>query len=332
MAKKRRSYPANGKMNTVQKKNAAVKKQHEQMATRRKLIITAGIVLILIGLLWAILPHPPAGAADWRVNDNGIIFYPADRGTPVFDSVIANFTSDNSFELINYTGRDARIKGLMRIPNHSGRVPGVLVLPGAGISKEREQALAADLADMGYASLVIDQRNLGQVDFQADARLFEAGMEPTEHKMVFDALRAVDVMRTYSEIDPDKIAIIGISNGGRFAIIAAAIDPSIKGVVGISTSGYDTESFINENAGQIPENYIRFLRSIDPDSYMDLLPPRKLVLIHMENDTLIPVAEAQKTYEYAYDPKIFYPLEGKGHGYNAAMKEHLQFELDQIFH
>jgi cephalosporin-C deacetylase-like acetyl esterase len=228
---------------------------------------------------------------------------------------------------INYSSRDAVISALLRIPNSSHPVPGILILPGATVSKEGEQELSAELADMGYASMVIDQRNLGGVDFQLDGNLFQAGQEPTQHKMVFDALKAVDVMRQYPAVDPDNIAIIGISNGGRFAIIAAAIDPSISGVVGISTSGYDVESFIANDSGQVTENQTRFLRSIDPDTYLSRLPPRQLVMMHMINDSTIPIDLAQVTYDKAGEPKVFYPVEGSGHGYNAAMRDVLEAEL-----
>jgi dienelactone hydrolase len=296
-----------------------------------KIFIAAGSTLILIGLIWAFIDYPSMEAGDWNVDDYGIMSYPKERGIPVYDSMILNSTQGYTLESINYSSRDTSVKSLLRIPAGTYPVPGVLILPGATVTKEDEQGLAADLADMGYAAMVIDQRNFGGVNFQFDQQLFEEGKEPVEHKMVFDALRAVDVMKQYPQIDPDNIALIGISNGGRFAVIAAAIDPSIKGVIGISTSGYDAESFINNNSGQMTENQIRFMRSIDPDSYLDRLPPRKLVMIHMTNDTIIPMDLARTTYDKADDPKSFYPVDGTGHGYNAGMKSYLENELDMIF-
>ena len=67
------------------------------------------------------------------------------------------------------------------------------------------------------------------------------GLEPVEYSMVYDALKAADVLAVQPEIDPKKLAILGESNGGRFAVLACALDPSLKGVIGISTSGYGTE-------------------------------------------------------------------------------------------
>jgi len=326
MAKKRKSKPEPG-----QSKKEARRQQAEanKKAAKAKILIALGSAVILIALLWAIFDNN-ATLQEWDVDEDGIMSYPTDRGIPEYDSMIVE---DSGYYLdhINYSSRDAVISALLRIPNSSHPVPGILILPGASVSKEGKQGLSAELADMGYASMVIDQRNLGGVDFQLDGRLFQAGLETTQHKMVFDALKAVDVMRQYPAVDPDNIAIIGISNGGRFAIIAAAIDPSISGVVGISTSGYDVESFIANDSSQVTENQTRFLRSIDPDTYLDRLPPRKLVMVHMLNDSIIPLELAQVTYVKAGEPKVFYPVEGSSHGYNAAMRDVLEAELGLMF-
>jgi fermentation-respiration switch protein FrsA (DUF1100 family) len=165
------------------------------------------------------------------------------------------------------------------------------------------------------------------VDFKYDYSLFQDGMEPVEHKMVFDALRSVDVLRQDSRIDPKRIAIIGESNGGRFAIIATALDPGIKGVIGISTSGYDTESQL---AGINDETLIRFYRSIDPDTYLGFLPPRKLVMLHSDNDNIIPIALAKKTFEKAKEPKQFYEVTTGTHGFSEGMREPLENETRQM--
>lgn len=328
MAKKRKiSTKTAQPEKKVPKKSKATKPRINPM-----IFIVIGTVIILAALILNVNPPDHSDEVnDWHVDNNGIMSYPTDRGIPIFESTIINDTPEYSLESITFSSRDDKIAALLRIPKSSAPVPGVLILPGATVPKEGEQGLSTELAGMGYASMVIDQRNMGGVNLQLDSQMFEAGEEPIEHKMVFDALKAVDVMRQKSGIDKDNIAIIGISNGGRFGIIATAIDPGIKGVVGISTGGYDMEAYINQNAGQITMNRTRFLRSIDPDSYLDKIPPRKLVMIHMQNDSIIGIDLAQATMNKAQEPKVFYPVEGSGHGYSKAMRSVLETELDQIF-
>ena len=286
------------------------------------LIVTA---LILAAIIYFLIP---GGSDNWTVNKEGILSYPENRGKVDIKELKTESGPDYTLETISFPSKDYTVEGLLRIPAAGEKVPGIVILPGATVPKEGTQTLAGIFSSMGYASLGIEQRNRGGVDFRYDYELWNDGKEPIEHKMVFDTLRAVDVLRQEPLIDPDRIAIVGESNGGRFAIIAAAIDPKISGVIGISTSGYDTESQINEIKD---DNIIRFYRSIDPETYLNSIPPRKFVMLHSINDTIIPIQLAQNTFMKAKEPKQFYSVTTGTHGYSEGMKEPLENELKLMF-
>lgn len=265
---------------------------------------------------------------EWRVSKDGILSYPENRGWVEVKILKTEYGDNYTLETISFLSKDYTVEALLRIPISDKKVPAVVILPGATVSKQGTQGLAEILSSMGYASLGIEQRNLGIVDFKYDYALFKEGKEPIEHKMVFDALRAVDVLRQDHRIDAKRIAIIGESNGGRFAIIAAALDPSIVGVIGISTSGYNTEA-LTKNIKD--KELIRFYRSIDPDTYLDFIPPRRLVMMHSVNDTIIPISLANKTFEKAKHPKQFYAIKTGTHGFSEGMKHPLENELRLMF-
>ncbi len=214
-------------------------------------------------------------------------------------------------------------------PANPSGVPGIVLLPGAGVSKEKEQGLAAELSKLGYATLTLDQRNLGAINPEGDLTLFKAGLEPLEYKMVYDALKAVDVLSAQPEIDPEKLAIVGESNGGRFAIIACALEPSLRGVVGISTAGYGTGE-IDPSQVKDPDVY-HFYRSIDPETYLSEIPPSRFVLLHSFNDTVIPHEMALGTFSLGGEPKAMYNVSDATHGYTASMRPSLEEELAIIF-
>lgn len=276
---------------------------------------------LLLALIYFLIPQ---GSDTWSVNDNGILSYPQNRGK--VDVKVLNTESgpDYILKTISFPSKDYTVEGLLRIPVEGKKIPAVVILPGATVPMEGTQTLADIFSRMGYASIGIEQRNRGGVDMRYDYDLWKNGLEPVEHKMVFDVLQAVDVLKQEPSIDPKKIAIVGESNGGRFAIIAAAIDPGISGVIGISTSGYDTESQITDIRD---ESIIRFYRSIDPETYLKSIPPRKFVMIHSINDTIIPIQLAEKTFEKAKEPKQFYRVTTGTHGYSEGMKEPLENEL-----
>jgi hypothetical protein len=152
----------------------------------------------------------------------------------------------SSLQEFRFISRGAEVAALLREPSaqRPEGFPGVVLLPGATVTKEQEQGLAELLSGLGYATIALDQRNRGGVDVGGDLEMFLNGQEPTGPKMVHDALAAAEVLRMQPEIDPARIVYLGESNGGRFAIIASALDRRSRGVVAISTSGYGVEEEI----------------------------------------------------------------------------------------
>lgn len=288
--------------------------------------------------------QPPEGPV-WSVTDQGVLNY---RLTLSSYNISPGKADGNSTLFsISFESRGAIIDALLRIPGHErpengtgaasseepeGRVPGIVLLPGATVSKEREQRLASHLAELGYASITLDQRNLGGIDPKADLQIFLSGKEPVEHMMVHDALTAASILRGLSEIDPERIIYAGESNGGRFAIIAAALDRECRGVIAISTCGYGTDMMIAAAGagGAVDEERVRFFRSIDPDSYLKLLPPRPLVMIHSENDTVIPYALGRQSFRQGIEPKRMHSVGCARHGYCPEMDRALLEELSNM--
>ena len=290
-----------------------------------KIVITMIGLLLLLVFVYFLIPH---GSDQWSVNKDGVLSYHENRGKVDIKVLKTESGNGDTLETISFPSKDYVVEGLLRIPSSMKKVPAVVILPGATVNKEGTQGLAKIFANKGYASLGIEQRNLGGVDTRYDYSLFKDDKEPVEHKMVFDALRAVDVLRQDTRVDANKIVTIGESNGGRFAIIAAALDPDIKGVIGISTSGYDTESqIINVR----DETVIRFYRSIDPETYLDKIPPRKLVMLHSVNDSIIPIDLAENTFKKAEEPKQFYRIMTGNHGFSEDMRVPLEKELELMF-
>jgi len=302
-------------------KNNRTQKTAKKPAGRSKVITAVLVIIFLLAIAYLLIPQD---SDKWIVNSEGILSYPENRGKVDVSVLKTESGSNYTLETITFQSKDYTVEGLLRVPPSEKKVPAVVLLPGATVPKEGTQGLAQILSGMGYASLGIEQRNRGGVDFQYDFTLFMDNKEPVEHKMVFDALRSVDVLRQDARIDPERIAVVGESNGGRFAIIAAAIDPDIKGVIGISTSGYDTQAQL---AGLRDETARRFYRSIDPETYLKFMPPRKFVMMHSVNDSIIALEYAQNTFKKASEPKMFYQIETGGHGFSDGMRTQFENEL-----
>jgi dienelactone hydrolase len=281
-----------------------------------------------------------SSGSDWRVTDEGLLQYSV--SAQKYQQEFIEEANNSTLYAISFASRGEQMESLLRIPwtnisNSSGliegnnglRIPGIVLLPGATVTKEREQGLAKYLSSLGFASITLDQRNLGGTDQQGDWQMFLKGDEPTEHKMVYDALAAAEILRAQPNIDPSRIIYAGESNGGRFAIIACALDDKAKGVLAISTCGYGTEDAVSSGRLTDPE-MIKFLRSVDPETYLAKIAPRPFVMIHSQNDTVIPFDYAEDTFARAFNPKSFHAVGCTKHGYCTEMNAYIEEELKKM--
>ncbi|MBN1763191.1 MAG: acetylxylan esterase [Methanomicrobia archaeon] len=298
------------------------------MTDSRMVIRVLAIGCIIAALAGVILLSDTG--QNWCVTPEGLLEY--SLSTPDYELEELETADNYTLYEVRFTSRETEIEGLLRMPvaqsQQQVEVPSVVLLPGATVTKESEQGLATYLCSLGYASIALDQRNLGVIDIPGDLQVFMNGEEPTEHKMVYDALAAAAILRNQPGIDPNRVVYAGESNGARFAIIACALDPEARGVVAISTCGYGIDAAIASGRLTDPE-MMRFYQSIDPETYLGEIPPRKFVMLHSINDTIIDYESAEQTFSKASEPKELHTVTCTTHGYCAAeMAEALKAELE----
>jgi len=301
---------------------------------KKKLVIAAIVIIAIIIAAAAALTVLPKAKA-YAVSEDGVLSY-GPRPAANFTITPYNETQYATIYKIAYWSRDRTMYGLLSLPKNATQpYTAFILLPANSIPKESEQSwLGNDLNMRGYAAFSIDQRGVGQasdafVDTDADYGKFVSGGEPEEYKMYYDALAAFDVLswrprfsseytnsapelsdelEAITKIDRSAIYMAGESMGGRIAIIAAAMEPRIAGVIGVSTGGYGVLSH-QEYSMQL------FIRSIDPDNYVASISPRKVLLLHSLYDQTISSLTSNRTYDHALEPKKLILDEGSDHGY-----------------
>jgi dienelactone hydrolase len=297
--------------------------------------LLVGLLVVVAVTAFVGLQSLSGNKQDWRVTSDGLLDY--SLSLPEYQLKHIETSNDSTLYEVKFTSRDTQIAGLLRMPpikqedkeKQGNGIPGIVLLPGATVTKEREQGVAKYLCSLGFAIITLDQRNLGATDMQGDLQMFLKGIEPTEHKVVHDALAAAEILRNQPKIDPNRILYVGESNGGRFAVIACALDPKACSVIAISTSGYGIDAAIA--SGMLKDqDTIRFYKSIDPETYLSKIPPRKLVMFHSINDPVIPYEYANSTYEKALPPKDFYTVKCHMHGHCTDMDASLEKELTNM--
>ncbi len=96
-----------------------------------------------------------------------------------------------------------------------------------GLGGKPNLRYAKELAERGYVTIAPDYPNFGE--YQVDP--YALGYASTSMKGIVNHMRAVDVLTTLAEVDPDRIGVIGHSLGGHNAIFVGLFDDRIKAVV-----------------------------------------------------------------------------------------------------
>ena len=222
---------------------------------------------------------------------------------------------------------DGDVYALLAAPPHPKAA--FVHAPGAGNKKEGHKDRAIAYATQGYAYLVLDIRGNGgetpgyPMDIERDFTLFERGGMPEFYDNAGDMINARQYLSSRYNV---PVYLSGESNGGRYAALAAALDPASAGFIGISTSGF-------ERAGDNP-NYTAdariFLLSIDPDLYVGMIAPRPVFIFHAPNDPIIPIADGKELYDQALEPKQFFTFNGT-HGVNGEVDQMIFRLYAQIY-
>jgi fermentation-respiration switch protein FrsA (DUF1100 family) len=104
----------------------------------------------------------------------------------------------------------------------AGPVPAVVIIGPETYQKEQAPAqYAPRFAQLGYAALIFDPRYRGESG--GEPRCYESPLAKIE-----DLAAAFDFLSELPDVDPDRLALVGICFGGSYAIRAAADDPRVR--------------------------------------------------------------------------------------------------------
>ncbi len=183
--------------------------------------------------------------------------------------------------------------------------PGMLILHGAGSTKENHGDFGRLCAAAGWAALSYDQRGHGESEDVMGAQALT------------DVGRMARFLGSREGVDAGRICVRGSSMGGFMAIHAAATSDAIVGAIAIcpawedhlrrSLGSGEAEFRVDEAA------FAAWLGELDLPDAAELMRNKPLILLHADGDERIPSDLSVKLHARKADPRKLVIVPGGHH-------------------
>jgi len=281
------------------------------------------LALALLVVLAGCIEERKSPWGDYAVNESGWL----SLDCPVCTAEETSYSREEGFTFtrVVFHTSEGDVYAFAALPD--APVAGFVLAPGAGVKKEGHRDRAVAFARSNYAFMVLDMRGNGgetggyPLDLARDYQRYLDHEWPEYYLSICDIRCAGTYLREKARV---PVYAMGESNGGRYAAIAAALDPAFAGFIGVSTSGFRRAG--DSYAGDAR----RFLLSVDPEACAGGMAPRTSWVLHSPGDPVIPFADGQAFYRALPEPKSFFPFNGT-HGLNEEADARILGECAQIY-
>ena len=216
------------------------------------------------------------------------------------------------YEGPSWQGRPTRVFAWYGIPAHKAgeKVPGLVLVHGGGGTAFAEWVRL--WTQRGYAAIAMD--TCGSVPGGEHGKRprhewsgppgwggFDQIDRPVQdqwpYQAVADVILAHSLLRSFPEVDANRIGITGISWGGYLTCIAAGIDPRFRFAVPVYGCGFlgEDSTWLPNFKQMGPEKTAGWLNLWDPSRY---LPQARMPFLWVDgtNDFAYPLNSVQKSY------------------------------------
>lgn len=236
-----------------------------------------------------------------------------------YDKVIE--LNDYPIERVEIPFEGISFPGLLHLPAGDGPFPTVIFVPGMDMTKEEYPWPERNIFnERGMAVLSIDgpgqgECNLRKIRVTADNQ-GEAGKS------------AVDFLLKHPKIDPERIAVFGVSMGSYWAPLMAAKDARLRACVGAVACFGDKSAIFNEASPLFRQNFM-FMSGVHNDEAFDHMAAQMTLagrvgaircptlLITGQYDPLSRLSDTEMIWEELTCPKALWIFERQLHSISA---------------
>ena len=206
-----------------------------------------------------------------------------------------------------------RVDARLVIPDGRGPFPGIILQHGGVGTLEDMVFYARDFARYGAASIMITnpyRRPGGYVITQYMGNtwpLFTERDVDIKIQMIHDLRRAVDVLVQRPEVDPQRLAFLGVSFGGTMGGLLAGVEDRLAAYVLVVGDGGLVEHTADPGEDGLnlhfSEDWAALMWPTEPLHFIGRAAPAALLFQNGVHDTYVPPHDAIRFHAAASEPK-----------------------------
>lgn len=262
---------------------------------KRRIIVPHRLGFLLLSLLMLLFA---VAIGDTKTSDTN--FFDYDPKTPIEIEELGAYPGDSLVNHeITYSSKalDREVGAYLVVPTGEGPFPAVVFLHKYPGDKDQFLDEAKMMAKMGVVSLLVE----GYFPWRTRPKNLEADRQSIRRQII-ELRRAVDVLASRSDVDPKRIAFVGMDYGAMHGSVLAGVEKRIKAfVLIVPTHRYiNWNSLLNGDTFTMP--YRKGMQSLDPISYISQASAP--VLFQFSNaDRFVAEEDALQLYTTAKEPK-----------------------------
>jgi len=210
-----------------------------------------------------------------------------------------------------------RVSAYLVAPPGAGPYAGVLFAhPGDG-SRNSFLEEAAWLAEAGAVSLLVDSPWARPEPWRRDLSYTPANDRDVYTQEIVDLRRALDLLTSRPEVDPERIGFIGYSYGAHIGGVLSGVETRIEAYVFVAGAPSRSDRIPRRITSAMPADdlsaYLEATRPFDAVHYVGHAAPAALLFQCAREDEIVPPETSQRYYEAGSRPKqiVWYDA---GHG------------------
>jgi len=200
-----------------------------------------------------------------------------------------------------------RVPAILVVPDGKALFAGLVFMHGSGGSRWDLDEVAITYARLGAVGITISGPSARPEHDNLIPFTFREKDRREQIQLIVDLRRAVDVLLSRPEIDPQRLAYIGTSYGGAMGGLLSAVEPRLRGYALEVGDGGLVNHFNGAYVMGLPKDvrreWLTAMWPIEPIHYVGCAAPAALLFQNGTKDTQVRPADALRYQQAGSEPK-----------------------------